>query len=167
MWLLAVPISQEHLTGHVDGKTSMLIDAPSHDYQHIKGVGVAGGLAELRINGRTVARVQSLLDGRYEFLNLDMSAIDRHSLIEVAIFDNPLSAVPMRVERVSLGKRYGSVATNEPLVQAGVGRLGVFDEHSEQTAYAHLAYGLHNKLSLRAGLKHQQNQDNDWQVGRT
>lgn len=154
-----------HLTAAADGKTSTLINAPSHDYQHIKGVGVAGGLAELRINGRVVARVQSLLDGRYEFLNLDMSALDRQSLIEVAIFDNPLSTVPVRVQRVSLGKRYGSVATGELLVQTGVGRVGVFDENTAKTAYTNVAYGLNNKLSLRAGFKYQQNSDNNWKIG--
>lgn len=154
-----------HLTTHADGRTTTLINSSSHDYQHIRGVGVAGGLAELRINGRAVARVQSLLDGRYEFLNLDMSAIDRQSLIEVAIFDNPLSAVPMRVERVSLAKRYGSVATDELLVQAGVGRVGVFDDRTAKTAYTNVAYGLNNKVSLRAGLKYQQNGNTSWQMG--
>ncbi|SPX86844.1 Uncharacterised protein [Moraxella ovis] len=165
-----------HLTHQADGKTDSLLNSDVHDLQHISGVGVAGGLAELRINGATVARVQSLLDGRYEFLNLDMSRVDRQSLIEVVIFDNPYTLVPVRTERLSLGKRQTRVATNEVLMQAGLGRTGVFDDKGAKMSYAQLSYGIHNKVSLSAGIRHKdakttsnqtgtKHTDTLWQVG--
>ncbi|UYZ68125.1 hypothetical protein [Moraxella bovis] len=159
---------KRHLTPYLDGKTSSLLNTDIHDLQHIKGVGVAGGVAELRINGVAAAKVQSLLDGHYEFLNLDMSAIDRQSLIEVAIFDNPYSQVPVSIQIVSLGKRASRVATDELLVQAGLGRVGVFDDKGANTSYATLAYGVNNKVSINAGARYQNTQNSDtllWQLG--
>lgn len=161
---------KRHLTPYLDGKTSSLLNTDIHDLQHIKGVGVAGGVAKLRINGVTVATVQSLLDGRYEFLNLDMSAIDRQSLIEVAIFDTPYAQIPVSIQAISLGRRESRVATDELLVQAGLGRVGVFDDKGADTGYAKFAYGVNNKLSINAGAsnntyKNAKDQPTLWQVG--
>lgn len=164
-----------HLS-YFDDNSSSLLQNTNQDYQHIIGVGEPGGVAELRLDGRAVARVQIGLDGRYEFLNLDVSQLNLiDNLVEVAIFAYPLARQPLEVRPIFLGKRRTNAATNELLVEAGIGRAGnAFnsnDNNDDTAAHIYAEYGLSNRLAIRGGANTnlQNSKENDdsisWHTG--
>lgn len=179
-----------HLS-YFDEDTRSLLQNTSQDYQHLTGIGEPGGVAELRINGRAIARVQIGLDGRYEFLNLDVNQLAlTETLVEMAIFAYPLAQQPLEVRPIILGKRRTNAATDELIIETGIGRTGDFingssryndaynssynglgnnDNHTAAHLYAE--YGINNRLAVRGGVNNnlQNPQDNDnglsWHVG--
>lgn len=154
---LSMAYSNQDIKRHVnraDNNTRSLLQSNYQNFQTITGTGTIGGIAELRINGMGVARVQIGLDGIYEFINLNANLFDyRTSLVEVAIFDYPLASVPSQIRRIHIANRRANVATDEWLVEANAGRLGNIlnpDTHNRgwgESLYAE--YGINNRLSLR------------------
>lgn len=167
-----------HLS-YFDEDSRSLLQNTSQDYQHLTGTGEAGGVAELRISGRPIARVQIGLDGRYEFLNLDVSQLSlTDTLVEVAIYAYPLARQPLEVRPILLGKRRTNAATNELIIEAGIGRTGNLinsdtrdNSQSNTTAHLYTEYGVNNRLAVRGGVNTNiQNlqEDNDslsWHAG--
>lgn len=167
-----------HLS-YFDEDSRSLLQNTSQDYQHLTGTGEAGGVAELRISGRPIARVQIGLDGRYEFLNLDVSQLSlTDTLVEVAIYAYPLARQPLEIRPILLGKRRTNAATNELIIEAGIGRTGNIinsdtRDNSQSNTAAHLytEYGVNNRLAVRGGVNTNiQNlqEDNDslsWHAG--
>lgn len=147
---------ERHLS-YFDDSSSSLLQNTSQDYQHLVGTGEPGGVAELRIDGRGVARVQIGLDGRYEFLNLDVNQLNlSETLVEIAIFAYPLARQPLEVRPILLGKRRTNVATDELLIEAGIGQTGnAFDSNDNKdkdtAAHIYAEYGLLNRLAIRGG----------------
>lgn len=141
-----------------DSRSQGLLRGDGRDLRHIRGQGSAGGVAELRVNGRAVARVRIALDGQYEFLNLDAGMLNPiQDSIEVAVYPHALSQQPEQVQRIVLGRRRATVATDEWLLETGVGLSGnalQTDASAQQDLNAHLVaeYGVSNQLALRAGL---------------
>lgn len=184
-----VAYSNRDITRHLsyfDEDSRSLLQNTSQDYQHLTGIGEAGGVAELRINGRAIARVQIGLDGRYEFLNLDVSQLAlTETLVEIAIFAYPLAQQPLEVRPIILGKRRTNAATDELIIEAGVGRTGDLvnnnsrynndyrgiDDDNHTAAHLYTEYGINNRLAIRGGVNNniQNPQDNDkalsWHVG--
>lgn len=169
-----------HLSQFDDDSRSLLQNT-SQDYQHLSGIGEAGGVAELRINGRALARVQIGLDGRYEFLNLDVSQLSlTDTMVEVAIYAYPLAQQPLEVRPIFIGKRRTNVATNELLIEAGIGRTGNLIQNrslgsskvddSDPAAHLYAEYGISNRLAVRGGVNSNiRSQDNSsslsWHAG--
>lgn len=147
----------EHHLSYFDDNSSSLLQNTSQDYQHLVGTGEPGGVAELRIDGRTIARVQIELDGRYEFLNLDVNRLNlSETLVEIAIFAYPLARQPLEVRPILLGKRRTNVATDELLIEAGIGQEGnAFNsndnKNKDTAAHVYAEYGLSNRLAIRGG----------------
>lgn len=154
-----VAYSNRDISRHLayfDDNSSSLLQNTNQDYQHIIGVGEPGGVAELQIDGRAIARVQIGLDGRYEFLNLDVNQLNLvDSLVEIAIFAYPLARQPLEVRPVFLGKRRTNAATQELLLEAGIGRTGNSfnsnDNNNDTAAHVYAEYGLSNRLAIRGG----------------
>lgn len=151
---------ERHLSAG-DTHTKSLLLGQHSDLQTIKGTGTAGGVAELRVEGRAVSRVLIGLDGRYEFLNLDVSRLDVQTmLVEVALYDYPQAGQPTKVERIFVGKRRSRSATGEWLMEAGVGRAGNWFDDALQNSHTkdrlssdiYGEYGLSNRVALKAGL---------------
>ena len=171
-----------HLS-YFDEDSRSLLQNTSQDYQHLKGTGEAGGVAELRISGRPIARVQIGLDGRYEFLNLDVSQLSlTDSVVEVAIYAYPLARQPLEIRPILLGKRRTNAATNELIIEAGIGRTGNLtnsdmrrrsdnNDNGDTAAHLYTEYGVNNRLAVRGGVNTNiQNlpEDNDslsWHAG--
>ena len=147
----------EHHLSYFDENSSSLLQNTSQAYQHLVGTGEPGGVAELRIDGRTIARVQIELDGRYEFLNLDVNQLNlSETLVEIAIFAYPLARQPLEVRPILLGKRRTNVATDELLIEAGIGQEGnAFNSNNNKNkdtaAHVYAEYGLSNRLAIRGG----------------
>lgn len=156
-----IAYSNHNITRHLnqfDDTSRSLLQNTNQDLQHLTGIGEAGGVAELRINGRSLARVQIGLDGRYEFLNLDVDKLDlSESIVEIAIYAYPLARQPLEVRPIILSKRRTNVATDELLIEAGLGRSGnlLNDNHhfedSDTLTHLYAEYGLTNRLALRGG----------------
>lgn len=153
-----------HLS-YFDEDSRSLLQNTSQDYQHLTGIGEAGGVAELRINGQSLARVQIGLDGRYEFLNLDVSQLAlTDTLVEIAIYAYPLASQPLEVRPIVLGKRRTNVATDELLIEAGIGRSGNLlsgnnsyglennQDNDDTAAHLYTEYGINNRLAVRGGV---------------
>ncbi len=174
-----------HLS-YFDEDSRSLLQNTSQDYQHLTGIGEAGGVAELRINGRAIARVQIGLDGRYEFLNLDVSQLAlTETLVEMAIFAYPLAQQPLEVRPIILGNRRTNAATDELIIETGIGRTGDLinsnsrynndytssDDDSHTAAHLYAEYGINNHLAIRGGVNNNlQNPQDDantlsWHVG--
>ncbi|WGE90472.1 hypothetical protein [Actinobacillus genomosp. 1] len=163
-----------------DSYTSTLLQGQFNDLQNISGTAVPGGVAELRINQRAIARVLIGLDGRYEFLNLDVSQLDlANSEVDIAIYEYPQATTPVKVENISLGKRRSRASTGEWLLEAGSGMEGnAFDDrlneengnevnrHIVSNFYAE--YGLSNRIAVRGGIARSHNGSgfyNTWHSG--
>lgn len=184
-----VAYSNRDITRHLsyfDEDSRSLLQNTSQDYQHLTGIGEAGGVAELRINGRAIARVQIGLDGRYEFLNLDVNQLAlTETLVEIAIFAYPLAQQPLEVRPIILGKRRTNAATDELIIETGIGLTGDLinnnsrynndyrgsDDDNHTAAHLYTEYGINNRLAIRGGVNNnmQNPQDNDnalsWHVG--
>lgn len=177
-----VAYSNRNIARHLsyfDDDSRSLLQNTSQDYQHLTGIGEAGGVAELRISGQPIARVQIGLDGRYEFLNLDVSQLSlTETLVEVAIYAYPLARQPLEIRPIILGKRRTNAATDELIIELGLGRSGNLINNDTRNNYesntaAHLyaEYGVNNSLAVRGGVNTNiQNlpEDNDsvsWHAG--
>lgn len=158
---VSVAYSNRSITRHLsalNSNTQQLLKNTYQDYRTISGEGPAGGIAELRVNGRAIARVRIALDKRYEFKNLDLNQLhDNEYNVEIALYEYNLANQPLKVEPLYLGKRRANVGTGELLLEGGFGQLGnVLDKDRQQTnhhyAYAYAEYGLSNNIAVRLGL---------------
>lgn len=168
---LSVAYSNKDINRHLatmSETTRRLLQGTYEDYQHIEGKGPAGGVAELRINGQAIARVQIALDKQYEFLNLDMNQwLTPGSTIEIALYDYPNAKQPLSIRRLNLGRRHSNVATNELLLETNLGYRGnqFADETQENAIVTSLygEYGVSNRLAIRGGIG--KDDKTIWQAG--
>ncbi|MBS9777926.1 MAG: hypothetical protein KGV50_04095 [Gammaproteobacteria bacterium] len=129
--------------------------------RNIKGTGPAGGIAELRVDGRAIARVRIGLDKKYEFVGLNLSNYQSSNYsVEVAIFEYSLSEPPITIDKPFLSRRNASVGTGELLLEFGVGKSGnLFQSKKNQdidddeiVAHSYAEYGLTNNIAVRGSI---------------
>lgn len=159
---VAIAYSNQNIDRHLaafNQFNSSLLQNSSNDYRTISGQGPIGGVAELRLNGRGVARVRIGLDKHYEFTNLNLGQLyDAEYEIEVALYEHNFANEPIEIIPYTLGKRQSNVSTDELLFEAGIGLQGNVFKKKEQNKqkqtyrYAYAEYGLHNNIALRGGI---------------
>ncbi len=114
--------------------------------------GPPGGIAELRINGRPVARTAIRLDGSWQFRDVLLRGDER---VEVALYQRFGDGTPLRIEQIS-------VANSAQALPAGTvvsyGGLGLDGNPLDPTIGTH---GLGGFYQLRYGL------DQRWTLGTT
>ncbi len=155
-----------HLATTVGVSRQMLVDDAGYSH-NISGTGPKGGIAELRLNGRPIARVRIALDGLYLFKRLPVTQSSGNQ-VEVAIYEYTLAQAPIEVLDYSIAGKQRAVSTGEWMLNAGLGALGSDFEESnegEETHYASLRYGLSNFVTLEAATLEQSNQDSGWYTG--
>lgn len=151
---------ERHLATFNDSTTTLLRNNYS-DFRTIHGEGPVGGIAELRINGRAVARVRIALDKQYEFKNIPLDRLySAERNVEIALYEHNFANQPIKVIPYLLGERRSTVSTHELLVEVGGGQSGnVWDSDETQHghyAYGYAEYGLHNNIAIRGGIdKHE------------
>ncbi len=155
-----------HLAANTSVSRQMFIDDASYSHD-ISGEGPKGGIAELRLNQRPIARVRIALDGRYLFKRLPVTkgATDR---VEVALYEYSLASPPLRVVDYTIASKPRAVSTGEWMFNAGVGATGSTLEDSAEGAsanYGSLRYGVSNFLTLETAALHQEDGDNGWYAG--
>lgn len=161
---------KKYLTISDSGTSQLLASNLSGSGRNIKGRGPAGGIAELRIDGRPIARVRIALDEKYEFigLNLDNYSNDSYN-VEVAIFEYSLAEPPIKIEKPNLYSRRSNVGTDELLLEAGAGHDGnwfdqrdeLFEQKAQTVAHAYAEYGLTNNIAVRGAWANQSKPSND------
>src|SRR5690606_19519337 len=91
--------------------------------RNLRGIGPPGGTAELRIDGRPVARSIIALDGRYEFLDVEVFG-GSTTRVEVAVFERGEFGAPERIDDYS-GSTSDQLLPRGALVHyLGAGQLG-------------------------------------------
>ncbi len=87
-----------------------------------RGEGPPAGVAELRVDGRTVERQRIALDGRFEFLNIAMPFGEAE--VEILLFEHEGSAVPEVRLDYSARASDRLLGPGERLLHGGFGRDG-------------------------------------------
>ncbi|MDH5639502.1 MAG: hypothetical protein OEZ04_13530, partial [Nitrospinota bacterium] len=101
---------------------SMLQEDSGENINIIRHDGHPGGIAELRINDRTVAYARVGLDGRYEFLDIRKSGWGLLS-VKVLLYKRSISEVPTAVVDLTRMQAAQSLKMGELMIRAGLGRI--------------------------------------------
>ncbi|MDP8162277.1 hypothetical protein QJU89_02905 [Pasteurella skyensis] len=150
----------KHLAYAGSGSQQLLSSNHYSSIRNIEGIGPAGGIAELRVNGRPIARVRIALDKKYQFIGLNLANYDANNYnVEVAIFEYSVSEAPIEIYKPFLSTRRSNVATDEVLIEAGLGRQGnSFSKRDSvsksEKIISHLygEYGLTNNIAVRGSV---------------
>ncbi|NTV97871.1 MAG: carboxypeptidase regulatory-like domain-containing protein [Chlorobiaceae bacterium] len=134
----------------------------------IEGKGPPAAIAELRLDGVVVARQRIGLDGRFVFSNVRMTTDLRKT--EVYLYERSLREKPLAVLNYTISILNRSMPAHEILIRGGTGILGNPLDNAgikrPQTGFAHIQYGLSNRITLEAA--YQYNPDtasNDFMAG--
>ena len=114
--------------------------------------GPPGGIAELRINGKPVARTAIRLDGRWQFRDVLLRGDER---VEVALYQRFGDGTPVRIEQVNVASGGQALPAGTLISYGGIGLDG---NPLDSTVGSH---GLGGFYQLRYGL------DQRWTLGTT
>ncbi|NTU93290.1 MAG: carboxypeptidase regulatory-like domain-containing protein [Chlorobiaceae bacterium] len=124
----------------------------------IEGSGPVAGIAELRFDGRAVARVRIKLDGRFAFENVRMGADLRKT--EVYIYERSTMDKPLAILDYTQSVMNGSLPGGEMLVRGGFGLTGnpLIDRNNSSsgdgTGHFQVQYGLNDRITIDAGAQY-------------
>ncbi len=114
--------------------------------------GPPGGIAELRINGRPIARTAIRLDGTWQFRNVLLRGDER---VEVALYQRFGDGTPLRIEQISVADSAHALPAGTVISYGG---LGLDGNPLDPTVGTH---GLGGFYQLRYGLSQR------WTLGTT
>ncbi len=123
----------------------------------IDGSGPPAGIAELRFDGKAVARQTVRLDGRFSFPNVQMGTEFRK--IEVYVYTRSILEKPSTVLDYTQSISSRALERGKVLVSGGVGSAGnpLLREPAASTgrptAYGHLQYGVNEWLTGEAAVQ--------------
>jgi hypothetical protein len=135
--------------------TDTFVSLNRNQNRSIEGNGPAAGIAELRFDGKIVARLRIKLDGRFVFGNVRMGSDLRRT--EVYIYERSTEEKPVAILDYTQSVMNGSLPGGEMLVRGGFGRSGnPFITNSSQastagTGFVQMQYGLGDRITLDAG----------------
>lgn len=101
--------------------------------QDIRGTTQAGAIAELRVDGRVVARTRARLDGTYEFTGIDLPSRG-HSDIEVLVFDRSYATLIDRIDHSRSSSELLLAGGHQVLLVGGGEAGNVLDDAEVDTA---------------------------------
>lgn len=154
--------SNKQITPHIidaSGVTGNFFDTGGNYTQDIRGKGPPGGIAELRIDGKPVARLRIGYDGRYAFNNLNLGRYFNRN-IEIYLYEFSLALPPVKKINISRRHKPEGVSTKEVFMQFGAGyketEFSDLNELTEQPEYTYfdIKYGLNNDITVELGLQH-------------
>jgi len=156
-----------HLASNSSVTRQMFIDDASYSHD-ISGEGPKGGIAELRLNDRPIARVRIALDGRFLFNRLPITRGNTER-VEVALYEYSLAQPPVRIINYTSASKPRAVSTGEVMLNAGFGAVGSNLEDSadsgDTAGYGSMRYGFSNFLTLEAATLQQSESENGWYLG--
>lgn len=121
--------------------------------RNIEGYGPPAGIAELRFDGKAVARQIIPLDGKFSFPKVQMGMDFRRT--EVYLYKSSILEKPVSVLDFSQSISNRALEANTLLVRSGIGITGnplsqrfSAENPDEKIAYGHLQYGVNKWLTL-------------------
>ncbi|NTW56320.1 MAG: carboxypeptidase regulatory-like domain-containing protein [Chlorobiaceae bacterium] len=124
----------------------------SAQMRNIEGNGPPAGIAELRFDGKAVARQTILMDGRFSFPKVEMGMDFRRT--EVYLYKSSILEKPAAVLDFTQSVSNRSLEANTILASGGIGTTGnpLLRNESRSSgfpiSYAHLQYGVSRWLTV-------------------
>ena len=123
----------------------------------IEGDAPPASIAELRLDGVVVARQRVGLNGRFVFRNVRMTSDLRRT--QVYLYERTLREKPLAILDYTMSIMNRMLPARELLVSAGGGMTGnpLDKENSDNTSwtgFGHIIYGVHNRMTVEAGIQH-------------
>lgn len=123
----------------------------------IEGNAPPASIAELRLERIVVARQRVGLNGRFRFPNVRMTSDLRRT--EVYIYERTLREKPLAILDYTMSILNRTLPAKELLVRAGGGILGNPLDRDENdstswTGFGHFIYGVHNRMTVEAGIQY-------------
>lgn len=123
----------------------------------IEGNAPPASIAELRIEGVVIARQRIGLDGRFRFPNVRMTSDPRRT--EVYIYERTLREKPLTIIDYTMSILNRTLPAKELLARAGGGVVGNPLNQNESdstswTGFGHIIYGVHNRMTIEAGIQY-------------
>ena len=136
--------------------TDVLLNIDRTQRRTIEGTGPPAGIAELRFDGRVAARLRISFDGRFVFRNVRMTTDLR--VTEVYLYRYSTLEEPVSIIDYTRSTANRSLAGGELLFHGGAGLAGnplVVDAAAgSPTGFAHILYGLNERMTIEGGLRH-------------
>lgn len=136
----------------------------SSQFRTIEGKGPPAGIAELRFDGRPVARVPIRMDGSFRFSDVQMGADFRKT--EVFVYERSILEQPVAVLDYSQSIASRALESGKLLVTGGGGMAGNPLLQDEATAgrsapvmFGHFNYGLTNWLTTELAVRNNEEGD--------
>jgi hypothetical protein len=148
----------DYLDSSGRSSTDIFISANRNLFRTIEGQGPAAGVAELRFDGKIVARRRIRLDGRFAFENVRMGSDLRKA--EVYIYERSPMEKPVAILDYTQSVMNGSLPGGEMLMRGGYGRAGnpLTTKNSpapdNSTGYAQVQYGLNDRITIDTAVQY-------------
>ncbi len=153
--------SNTDITPYFDQPLSSSLNAfmifNSSQLRNIDGSGPAGGIAELRFNGKAVARQLIRLDGRFSFPNVQMGLDFRKT--EVYVYTRSILEKPSAILDYSQSIASRALESGKILASGGIGRDGnpLLQQNNADsgrpTTYGHIQYGVNHWLTAETAIQ--------------
>jgi len=153
--------SNSDITPYFDQPLSSSLNAfmtfNSAQLRNIDGSGPPGGIAELRFNGRAIARQLIRLDGRFSFPNVQMGLDFRKT--EVYIYARSILEKPSAILDYTQAIADRALESGKILASGGVGTDGnpLLRQNAaggeRLTAYGHVQYGVNHWLTAETAIQ--------------
>lgn len=162
--------SNKNITRYTDFERSFSQDSFLADDQRqqrtIAGQdGPPAGIAELRINHKSVARVRIGLNGRYEFSHIPES-VGGFNVTEIYLYERHLQQEPIAIIDYTRTLVSGILKKGEILARSGFGETGntLYPDKlqpSDMANFLHARYGLSDKWTFETTLQRSVNADTE------
>jgi hypothetical protein len=128
----------------------------SSQFRTVEGKGPPAGIAELRVDGRPVARQPVRMDGTFRFDNVQMGADFRKT--EVLLYERSILEQPVSVLDYSQSIAGRALEPGKLLINGGGGIAGnaltdTYAEQSNSVAFGQLNYGVTNWLTTELAVR--------------
>jgi hypothetical protein len=124
------------------------------------GDGPPGGIAELRINGKAIARTAIRLDGTWQFRDVLLRGDER---VEVALYQRFGDGTPVRIQQVNVANSAQALPAGTIISYGGVGADGNPLDPTVGThglgGFYQLRYGLNQQWTLGSAVQRAGGQD--------
>lgn len=122
----------------------------------IEGSGPPASIAELRFDGEAVARKRILLDGKFVFDNVRMTADLRKT--EVYIYEHSINEKPIKVIDYSQSAASRALPGGELLVRGGAGQTGnpllrQSGQVNSALTFVNALYGLNDRITVETSIQ--------------
>ena len=133
--------------------SEQLIANQSSAIRTFKGIGIAGGTVELRIEGQQIATTITRLDGEFIFQNIQLPSTS-YVQIEAWVYEPNIDSFPIKIINLSSYNNNRNLPDNMLLLQSGIGVNGnLIEQHRsdlDSAFFASAQYAINDKFTLES-----------------